>query len=129
MQVQLFNDTMASTGPVFEIWPNTSIDLASLDWMAVTTLVPFLQALYGNTTNGLANNTLYDVPISDFINATVQATTVNAHCGLLTNLSIEVLGGSTWNVSSSMPALGLVSTMVSYPPCKLLPDVRDRDRG
>ncbi|KAF8552853.1 hypothetical protein OG21DRAFT_1326343 [Imleria badia] len=114
MQFQPFNDTLTRMVPAVATWPDPSVDLGSLDWMAVTTLVPFLESLYGNTTNGLANNTLYDVPTQSFVNATVNATTLNVQCGLLTNLSIGGTDGSTVNVS--MSNLDPFSVRVPYPP-------------
>lgn len=121
MQLQQFNDTVTMVAPADGVWPNGSVDLGSLDWMAVTTLVPFLQNLYGNTTTGLAGNTLYDIPPHSFYNAIVDATTINAQCGLLTNLSIDLIGISTWNVSVSMTDLDAFNIWVSYPPSKALP--------
>jgi hypothetical protein len=118
MQLQPFNDTLTMMVPAVATWPDSSVNLSSLDWIAPSTLVPFLQTLYGNTTNGLANNTLYDVPTQGFVNAAVNATTLNAHCGLLTNLSIDAIDVSTWNVSVSMSDVDSFSIRVSYLPCK-----------
>ena len=98
--------------------PNASVDLASLDWMAITPVVPFLQIVFQGETLGLINNTLYDIPLAGFLTATVHATTLNAQCGLLANLSIDALEDNTWNVNASMSGLDPISITVSYPPCE-----------
>ncbi|KAF8449306.1 hypothetical protein L210DRAFT_3640901 [Boletus edulis BED1] len=88
MQFQPFNHTITRTVPAVATWPGPSINLSMLDWSTAIGTLPFLRNLYGNTTNGLANNTLYDIPTQSFAKATVNTTMVNAHCGLLTNLSV-----------------------------------------
>ena len=116
MQFQVFNDTTTILYFVQEPpWPDTSVDLASLDWAAMASLVPFLRDFFGNEPLGLVNSTLYD----PYVNATVHANTLNANCGLLTNLSIDALENGTWNVDVSMTNLDPISITVSYLPCKL----------
>ena len=118
MEFQVSNQTVTTMLSALETWPNASVDLESLDWMTVAPLVPFLHVFYGDSTLGLVNNTLYDLPHAGFLTATVHATTLNAHCGLLTNLSVDALEESTWNVSASMSDLDPISITVSNPPCK-----------
>ncbi|KAG9318060.1 hypothetical protein JVU11DRAFT_124 [Chiua virens] len=97
-------------------WPDPLDGFTSLDrYDGVVSLSPYIQDLYGNTTQGLANNTLYDVPVPTFVNASVDATTLNAHCGLLTNVSIEH-NNVQWDIIVSTPGLDHFSIIPQYPP-------------
>ena len=115
-------------------WPSTSVDLASLNWMAMAPLVPFFQSFFLAGTFGLVNSTLYDSPhATEFFTVTASAMTLNANCGILTNLSIDLLGDGTWNVNSSMSGLDPIGITVSYLPRKNFPfdgrfrKLRDKD--
>ena len=118
IQFQASNHPTTDVFQALSMWPNASVDLASLDWTAVTPLVPFLQIFYPNRTFGLSNSTLYDTPYAGFLTGTVHAMTLDANCGLLTNLSIDALEVSTWNINASMSDLDPIGITVSYPPCK-----------
>lgn len=115
IQFQASNHPTTDVFQALSMWPNASVDLASLDWTAMASLVPFLRDFFGNEPLGLVNSTLYD----PYVNATVHANTLNANCGLLTNLSIDALEDGTWNVDVSMTNLDPISITVSYLPCKL----------
>ncbi|KAF8546560.1 hypothetical protein OG21DRAFT_1607730 [Imleria badia] len=68
-------------------------------------MVP-LDQLPSLSTKGLLNSTVYDTPSVDStsVNATVNATTIHANCGLLSNLTL----GSGF-VTTVIPTLGLVN--------------------
>ncbi|KAF8141902.1 hypothetical protein EV363DRAFT_37740 [Boletus edulis] len=120
MQFQPFNHTITRTVPAVATWPGPSINLSTLDWSTAIGTLPFLRNLYGNTTNGLANNTLYDIPTQSFAKATVNTTMVNAHCGLLTNLSVvyidEALWGDSIQINVSMMDIDPFSIFVGVGP-------------
>ncbi|KAF8449309.1 hypothetical protein L210DRAFT_3640903 [Boletus edulis BED1] len=120
MQFQPFNHTITRTVPAVATWPGPSVNLSTLDWTTAIGTLPFLQNLYGNTTNGLANNTLYDIPTQSFAKATVNTTMVNAHCGLLTNLSVvyieKILWGDSIQINVSMMDIDPFSISVGAGP-------------
>ncbi|KAF8141905.1 hypothetical protein EV363DRAFT_1392312 [Boletus edulis] len=120
MQLQPLNETVTRTVPAVKTWPGTSVNFSTLDWSAAVGTLPFLQNLYGNATTGLANNTLYDIPTQSSVNATVNTTMVNAHCGLLTNLSVistPGIGDSFgYGVNVSITDMDPSTIYVSIPP-------------
>jgi hypothetical protein len=74
-------------------WPNQSVDLTGLNWVAAVSAVPSMNMLSDLSTYGLSNNTLYDTLTTAnplFVNATVNATSLQASCGLLSNLTYNV---------------------------------------
>ncbi|KAF8119499.1 hypothetical protein EV363DRAFT_1197820 [Boletus edulis] len=74
MQFQPFNGTIMGTVSAVATWPDPSVDLSALDWTTATGTLSFLRNLYDNTTNGLANNTLYHIPTQSFVKAMVVTT-------------------------------------------------------
>jgi hypothetical protein len=65
----------------------------SVNWGAITASLPVVNQLPGLVSAGLSGATLYDIPKTSSIvgNATVNATTMTSHCGLLPN--VTYLGG------------------------------------
>jgi hypothetical protein len=89
MQFIAFNST--STIPVQTLiaWPNSTI-LSNSFWIGVIQTMPPISLTDDLQTNGLLNNTIYDILTTtqpSFTNATVNATSLQASCGLLSNLS------------------------------------------
>ncbi|KAF8141895.1 hypothetical protein EV363DRAFT_1443812 [Boletus edulis] len=117
MQFQPFNHTIARTVPALATWPGPSVNLSTLNSNAITGDLPFLQNMYGNTTNGLANDILYDIPTQSFVNASVNATMVSANCGLLTNFS--VFFGVLPEMSSETQGMQINVSMVDMDPFTL----------
>ena len=70
-------------------WPNDTV-LGSGFWSSTFVGIPPNSLLSNIQTIGLLNNTLYDILTttdSSFTNATVNATSLQANCGLLSNLT------------------------------------------
>ena len=63
------------------------------------------------TAKGLSGSTLFDVPLSDdpYTGAFVNATTISAECGLLSNLSIGTWNSTEENYSVDVNGLGDVN--------------------
>ncbi|KAF9219704.1 hypothetical protein BS17DRAFT_769774 [Gyrodon lividus] len=102
MQFTAFNSTITSSVQSTMAWPSQSFDLAGVSWIEAVPAVPSTNLLSGLSTYGLSNNTLYDTLITAdpfFVNATVNATSLQANCGLLSNLSY----GLTYTVNSNVP--------------------------
>ena len=80
-------------------WP-ASFDNTTYEWFFLSALVP-LDQLPSLSTQGLLNNAVYDTPLvnSTSVNATVNATTIRANCGLLSNLSYSTSGSSNLKAS------------------------------
>ena len=91
MQFQTFNSTIVNTVQSTLAWPNSSVDLQYLNWVDIVPLVPIINQLPDLSTEGLFASTVYDIPsvTRTSLNATVNATTVHASCGLLSNLSFN----------------------------------------
>lgn len=104
MQFEVFS--ISKNNPVQSTlaWP-TSFCNTTYNWAELSPIVP-LDQLPSLSTKGLLNSTVYDTPSVDStsVNATVNATTIYANCGLLSNLSL----GSSF-VSTVIPTLGLVN--------------------
>ncbi|KAG8217910.1 hypothetical protein J3R82DRAFT_6076 [Butyriboletus roseoflavus] len=92
IQFEAFNNTVTSVVPSSLAWTSSTANLSTLDgnnvapFMALWPLLP--------TAKGLSGSTLFDVPSPDYAytGAVVDATTISAECGLLSNLSV-----GTWN--------------------------------
>ncbi|KIJ58816.1 hypothetical protein HYDPIDRAFT_33779 [Hydnomerulius pinastri MD-312] len=115
MQFQEFNSTTSRAVQSTLTWPDPTVNLSSLDWKGsiVASVVPLMYQISGLSIDGLHQSTLFDIPSADTssIYATVNTTTVQAHCGLLSNLSVfpEVesrTGQIFLGVNFSMPGVG-----------------------
>ena len=93
IQFEAFNNTFTSVVPAMLAWPPPSVNLTNINWHMITPLMSLWPLL--TTAKGLSGRTLYDVPSSDFTytGAVVNATTISAECGLLSNLSV----GGAWD--------------------------------
>ena len=91
VQFEAFNNTVTSLVPSTLAWPSPSVNLSTLTWGTISPLLT-LWPLF-STAKGLSGSTLYDVPSSGYTytGAVVQATTLTADCGLLSNLSVGTL--------------------------------------
>ncbi|KIJ08401.1 hypothetical protein PAXINDRAFT_18463 [Paxillus involutus ATCC 200175] len=90
MQFTAFNSTITTSVQSSMAWPNQSVDLTGLNWGAAVPDLPSMNMLSDLGTYGLSNNTLYDTLTTAnalFVNATVNATSLQASCGLLSNLT------------------------------------------
>ncbi|KIJ20555.1 hypothetical protein PAXINDRAFT_95643 [Paxillus involutus ATCC 200175] len=101
MQFTAFNSTLTTSVQSSMAWPNQSVDLTGLNWVGAVSAVPSMNMLSDLSTYGLSNNTLYDtLTTADplFVNATVNATSLRASCGLLSNLTYHVNPDTTSTV-------------------------------
>ncbi|KAG8215508.1 hypothetical protein J3R82DRAFT_9153 [Butyriboletus roseoflavus] len=89
---EAFNNTVTSVVPSSLTWPSSSVNLSTLDGNIIDPLMGMWPLL--PTAKGLSGSTLFDVPLTDdaYTGAAVDATTISAECGLLSNLSV-----GTWN--------------------------------
>ena len=97
IQFEAFNNPVTSVVPSSLAWTSSSVDLSAIDWRTISGLMPFWSLFL--TAKGLSGRTLYDVPSPDYTytGAVVNATTISAECGLLSNLSV-----GTWNATEKM---------------------------
>ncbi|KIJ06362.1 hypothetical protein PAXINDRAFT_20446 [Paxillus involutus ATCC 200175] len=90
MQFTAFNSTITTPVQSSVAWPNPSVNLTGLDWGAAVSAFPSMNVLSDLSTYGLSNNTLYDTLTTAnalFVDATVNTTSLQASCGLLSNLT------------------------------------------
>lgn len=106
IQFEAFNNTVTSTVPSTLAWPSPSVDLSVLTWETISPLLKLWPLL--STAKGLSGSTLYDVPSSGYAyaGAVVNATTLTAQCGLLSNLSVGTLN-TTLDINLSVNVSGL----------------------
>ena len=112
IQFEAFNNTVTSVVPSSLAWTSSSIKLSTLTWETIfpfMTMWPLLQ-----TAKGLSGSTLFDVPSSDhaYTGAVVNATTISAECGLLSNLSVATWNSSMQTYSVNVNGLGEVGLSV-----------------
>ena len=91
MQFTAFNSTSTISIQSNVTWPNSTV-LATGSWSNPFEIVQPSSLLANIQTNGLLNNTIYDILDATnpgFINATVNATSVQTSCGLLPNLTFS----------------------------------------
>ena len=93
MEFEAYNATSTTAVPSKSTWPDPSVNLSSLDMAAVGPLIPLMHSLSGLSTDGLINSTLYDTftKTPQMINASVNASTIRANCGLLPILSYHFM--------------------------------------
>ena len=112
MQFEVFSSSKNNTMQSILAWPASFDDtMFNLDWAGLSSLVP-LDQLPSLSTNGLLNSTIYDTPLVDStsVNATVNATTIHADCGLLFNLTP---GSESGSISNTNATLGSVNANIS----------------
>jgi hypothetical protein len=118
LQFQTFNTSTVTSVPTIRGWPNDWMSINSLDtnWGSITASFPVVSQLPGLVSAGLSNNTVYDTPQTNSMtgNATVNATTISSHCGLLPNITYSVDAGVV-NVNSSIGQDVFITMGASYP--------------
>lgn len=122
IQFEVFPSGMNKTMQSALAWPASSTN-TTYNWDSLSPIIP-LDQLPSLSSKGLTNNTVYDIPSVDSasVNATVNATTINANCGLLSNLSL----GSDLSLTTSVPGVGLV-TIPSVPAiCESFQDLEEK---
>ncbi|KAF8552335.1 hypothetical protein OG21DRAFT_151999 [Imleria badia] len=87
MEFQTFDGTMTNLIQSPLAWPNSSVGLPDLNWTNIIPLVSVVEKIPNLSTKGLFSNTIYDTPsvTPESLYATVNATTINAQCGLVPN--------------------------------------------
>ena len=89
MQFIAFNSTSTISVQTLIAWPSSSV-LSNSSWIGAIQTMPPITLIDDLQTNGLLNNTVYDILTTTqpgFTNATVNATSLQSSCGLLSNLS------------------------------------------
>jgi hypothetical protein len=96
----------------------------NLNWAVITASLPVINRLPGLATPGLSNTTLYDTPQTGPMmgNATVNATTITSHCGLLPNVTYFPANNNpgSWSYSSALipvTDLPIEIPVAVMPPC------------
>ena len=124
MQFEVFSSSKNNTMQSILAWPASFDDtMLSLDWAGLSPIVP-LNQLPSLSTNGLLNSTVYDTPLVDStsVNATVNATTIHADCGLLSNLSksdSSLYGNVTWGrVNANISNMGAITVFFPTTLCE-----------
>ena len=115
MEFQAYNATSTMTVPSNTTSPDLSINLTILDMATTAPLVPLVfNNLTGLSTDGLINSTLYDTfpKTPQMVNASVNAKTIQANCGLLSNLTYTSYQDVVENISASMSGIGEVNFVV-----------------
>jgi hypothetical protein len=90
----------------------------NVNWGAITASLPVVNQFPGLAFAGLSGATIYDIPKTSSIagNATVNATTITSHCGLLSN--VTYLGDyHNDQVNISLSALESYALMNATLPC------------
>ena len=114
MQFTAYNSTSTISVPTLIPWPNTSV-VSNGSWTNAIQTMPPISLVDDLQTNGLLNNTIYDILTTShpsFTNATVNATSLQASCGLLSNVSyhntseIPYIPGNTPHLNFSIDGLG-----------------------
>ena len=104
MQFTAFNSSSIITMQSAMAFPNGTV-LANQTWQNTFSVIPPSSFLSSIQTIGLSNNTLYDIVTTtnpSLTNATVNATSLQANCGLLSNLTLNDSGPlSTLNFSGN----------------------------
>ena len=89
MEFTAYNSTSTVSAQTLIPWPSNSV-ISNGSWIESIQTMPPISLIDGLQTNGLLNNTIYDILTTTqprFTDATVNATSLQASCGLLSNLS------------------------------------------
>ena len=113
MQFQTFNSTIVNVVQSTLAWPNSSVNLQDLNWVDIAPLVPTVNQFPDLSTEGLFASTVYDIPAvtPTALTATVNATTVHASCGFLSNLSFDP---AMLSINASVSPLGTITVGVPF---------------
>ncbi|KAG2125723.1 hypothetical protein DEU56DRAFT_563625 [Suillus clintonianus] len=115
LQIQMFNASMTNSVPTTLAWLNDLSNSSVVHWEAITSSLQIFNQLPGLVTEGLSNTTVYDIPHTNAVAgyATVNATTITSHCGLLPNISYSVdynplvpLSSPDWMIRANFSLLG-----------------------
>ncbi|KAG2358043.1 hypothetical protein BDR07DRAFT_311309 [Suillus spraguei] len=87
LQLQTFTAATNMSATTLSHWPGPDVDMMGLQWHTISAIVPSLGHFTSSLNAGLSGATLYDTVQADGVigNATVDATTFRAECGLLRN--------------------------------------------
>ncbi|KAG1896824.1 uncharacterized protein F5891DRAFT_1192717 [Suillus fuscotomentosus] len=91
LQLQTFTATTNMSATTFAHWPGAHVDMMGLQWHTISAIVPSLSHFTSSLNAGLDGATLYDTVQADGAtgNATVDATTFQAECGLIRNSELS----------------------------------------
>lgn len=91
LQLQTFTATTNMSATTFAHWPGANVDMMGLQWHTISAIVPSLSHFTSSLNAGLNGTTLYDTVQADGAtgNATVDATTFQAECGLIRNSELS----------------------------------------
>ena len=108
MEFTAYNSTSTVLVQTLVPWPNSTV-ISNDTWFDSIQTTPPIGLIDNLQTPGLLNNTIYDVLTTttqpSFINATVNATSLQASCRLLSNLSYYNSSGSP-GLNFSVDGLG-----------------------
>ncbi|KAH0828806.1 hypothetical protein J3R83DRAFT_3254 [Lanmaoa asiatica] len=115
MQFQPYNASLKTVVASNSTWPGPSVNLSALTWAGISPLAPLMSNLNSSmlSTSGLVNTTLYDTFTGNqlVVNASVNATTIRANCGLLPILSSDSVAG----INASLSAVENVTVYPGQP--------------
>jgi hypothetical protein len=91
LQLQTFSETTNISATTLSHWPGPNVDMMGLQWHTISAIVPSLGHFTSSLNAGLSGATLYDSVQADGAtgNATVEATTFRAECGLVRNSELS----------------------------------------
>ncbi|OAX40019.1 hypothetical protein K503DRAFT_768991 [Rhizopogon vinicolor AM-OR11-026] len=93
LQLQSFTATSNVSVNILSPWPGTKVDMKKLQWEIISAVVPSLGQFASSSNAGLHGATLYDTVQADSDgatgNATVDATTFRAECGVVRNSELS----------------------------------------
>ncbi|KAG0700866.1 hypothetical protein DFH29DRAFT_1000778 [Suillus ampliporus] len=122
LQFQTFNASMTTSVPTTLGWLDLSVPASDpksgINWGAMIASLPVVNQLPGLVSTGLSSATVYDIPQTNSIvgYATVNATTITSHCGLLPNISYSVNpDASTIQANSSIGNGNFLILSAQYP--------------
>ncbi|KAG1758745.1 hypothetical protein EDD22DRAFT_909170 [Suillus occidentalis] len=93
LQLQTFSETTNISATTLSHWPGPNVDMMGLQWHTISAIVPSLGHFTSSLNAGLGGATLYDSVQADGAtgNATVEATTFRAECGLVRNSELSYI--------------------------------------
>ena len=112
IQFEAFNNTLTSAVSSTLAWPFSSPNITNLDWAGSSPLIGMWPLL--PTAKGLTGSMLYDVPITNdaYMGAVVNATTISAECGLLSNTSVGYWDYTLETYNVNVSGLGAVAMRI-----------------